>query len=62
MREAHHHRCAYCGVDGKLTMDHGVSLSKGGRHTISNIVPACQSCNSRKHTKLWRPRLVGMLE
>jgi 5-methylcytosine-specific restriction endonuclease McrA len=48
-------RCAYCGASGKLTMDHVVPLARGGRHDPSNIVPACGSCNSRKHTKLWSP-------
>jgi 5-methylcytosine-specific restriction endonuclease McrA len=41
-------RCAYCGERKPLTMDHVVPVSKGGHHTASNIVPACQSCNSRK--------------
>lgn len=42
------HRCYYCLQPGKLTKDHVVPLSKGGQHTKSNIVPACQPCNSRK--------------
>jgi 5-methylcytosine-specific restriction endonuclease McrA len=55
--ERHAHRCAYCGVTGKLTMDHVVALAKGGKHEPSNIVPACAQCNSRKHTKAWQPRI-----
>lgn len=42
--------CAYCGASGPLTADHRVPLSRGGRNVIGNIVPACKSCNSRKHT------------
>jgi 5-methylcytosine-specific restriction endonuclease McrA len=43
-------RCAYCNCKPRiLTMDHVVPLSKGGHHTAANIVPACQSCNSRKN-------------
>jgi 5-methylcytosine-specific restriction endonuclease McrA len=49
------HRCAYCGVDGPLTMDHVVPLAGGGRHAADNLVPACASCNSMKHTKAWVP-------
>lgn len=43
-------RCAYCHCKPRvLTMDHVQPLSKGGHHTAANIVPACQSCNSRKN-------------
>lgn len=47
--EAYKHRCAYCGKHfDRLTQDHVIPLSKGGKHTASNIVPACQPCNSKK--------------
>ena len=42
--------CAYCGAAGPLTADHRIPLSRGGRNVIENIIPACKSCNSRKHT------------
>lgn len=42
------HRCAYCGVDGDLHMEHVVPISKGGEHHLGNIVPACQTCNYSK--------------
>jgi len=32
-------------------MDHRIPLSRGGRHEIENITPACKPCNSRKHTR-----------
>jgi len=52
--ERNKHRCYYCGKKLKrLTMDHVVPLSKGGKHTKENIVPACKSCNSRKYNHLW---------
>jgi len=41
-------RCAYCGKRAILTQDHVIPLSQGGAHTFTNIVPACQSCNSKK--------------
>lgn len=50
--EAFAHRCAYCDQPcDALTADHVVPLSKGGTNYIDNIVPACKSCNSRKHDK-----------
>lgn len=41
--------CAYCG-DYLInpTQDHVIPLSKGGKHTMDNVVPACKSCNSSK--------------
>lgn len=41
--------CAYCGdKTKKLCQDHIIPISKLGDHTKNNIVPACQSCNSKK--------------
>jgi 5-methylcytosine-specific restriction endonuclease McrA len=47
-----HYRCHYCGTDGKMTLDHVIPLSKGGKHTIDNVVPACPRCNSKKRDKI----------
>jgi 5-methylcytosine-specific restriction endonuclease McrA len=41
--------CAYCGVaDKPLQRDCVLPLSRGGRYTLDNIVPACRSCNTSK--------------
>ena len=41
--------CAYCGAeDTALQRDCVLALSRGGRYTIENIVPACRSCNASK--------------
>jgi 5-methylcytosine-specific restriction endonuclease McrA len=41
--------CAYCGVPDKpLQRDCVLPLSRGGRYTLENIVPACRSCNTSK--------------
>lgn len=41
--------CAYCGDAGKpLHRDCVLALSRGGRYTLDNIVPACGRCNTSK--------------
>ena len=41
--------CAYCGAaDKPLQRDCVLALSRGGRYTLENIVPACRSCNTSK--------------
>ena len=41
--------CAYCGVTDKpLQRDCVTALSRGGIYTLSNIAPACASCNASK--------------
>jgi 5-methylcytosine-specific restriction endonuclease McrA len=41
--------CAYCGSAGvPLQKDCVQALSRGGRYTLDNIVPACGSCNASK--------------
>lgn len=44
--------CVYCGSCENIEVDHVVPLSRGGKHEIQNLVPACQSCNRSKHNKL----------
>lgn len=43
-----HYSCQYCGSSKRLTLDHVIPRSKGGKHTWDNVVIACESCNSRK--------------
>lgn len=41
--------CAYCGTaNTTLQRDCLLALSRGGRYTLDNIVPACRSCNASK--------------
>jgi len=42
------HRCAYCGAAGDMHIEHVVPISKGGPHSIGNIIPACKDCNMSK--------------
>ena len=60
--------CYYCqrqvGRD-RLTMDHVVPLSRGGKSKKGNIVPACKECNSKKKYMLpleWEEYLEKLSE
>jgi 5-methylcytosine-specific restriction endonuclease McrA len=50
--------CAYCGATAiPLQRDCVQPISRGGRYTLDNIVPACRSCNARK----WNQEVTGWL-
>lgn len=41
--------CAYCGATGvALQRECVLAISRGGRYTLDNVVPACRSCNASK--------------
>jgi 5-methylcytosine-specific restriction enzyme A len=51
MRKIQSGVCHYCHCEvgrNHLTMDHVVPLSRGGKSTKGNIVPACKGCNNKK--------------
>ena len=48
--------CAYCGKPAQH-LDHVIPLSRGGSHSIGNLIQACASCNTSKNNKFimeWR--------
>lgn len=46
-------RCAYCGSDNNLTLDHVRPKVRGGRDETHNLVPACRACNQAKGSAHW---------
>ena len=51
MRRIQEGVCYYCYRKvgrANLTMDHVVPLSRGGKSTKGNLVPACKDCNNKK--------------
>ena len=50
------YKCAYCGIEFNdrviPTKDHIIPLSIGGYNIKENIIPACRSCNAKKHNKI----------
>lgn len=45
------HRCMYCGATEKLTIDHMIPASRGGKTSFENCITACQPCNNKKGNK-----------
>lgn len=48
-------KCFYCDdqleIDAEWHIEHKQPKSKGGTNDIENLVPACKSCNLKKHNK-----------
>lgn len=51
--------CFYCGSSFKVELDHVIPLSRGGYHSIGNLVSACRSCNASKNDRLITEWLTG---
>ena len=55
-------QCQYCGnyfSTDKLTMDHVIPKSRGGKNTWENLVAACKKCNQKKGSRT--PQESGMI-
>lgn len=56
--------CVYCGEaeskEKKLVIDHAVPINRNsmGEHRLGNLVPSCNSCNKKKHSKDYRDFLA----
>ncbi len=53
IKERWEYKCAYCGSDSELTIDHIVPRCKGGPDFTKNVVCCCQSCNQDKGHTPW---------
>lgn len=53
-------RCRYCAAELRAGwhVDHIIPLSKGGLHTLENVVVSCAACNLSKGTKAKTPRQI----
>jgi 5-methylcytosine-specific restriction endonuclease McrA len=44
--------CVSCGSRDRITVDHIIPITRGGRHSIGNLQALCMPCNSSKNDKL----------
>lgn len=57
LRRLYSNPCSFCGSTEKQSLDHRIPLSRGGRHSIGNLMTLCFSCNSSKNARYlieWR--------
>ena len=53
IKERWDYKCAYCGSEDNITIDHVLARSKGGLDTTKNMVSCCDSCNQDKAHTPW---------
>lgn len=44
-------KCFLCNSNNQIELDHIVPISKGGNHSIGNVMPLCRACNRSKSDK-----------
>lgn len=57
--------CQYCGIEfdsAKLTLDHVIPVSRGGKKCWDNIVSACQECNQKKADRTPKEARMNLLK
>ena len=55
--------CQYCNTKGsKLTIDHIIPASRGGKSTWENCVAACKKCNNVKDNKTPREARMRLIK
>lgn len=53
IKEKWDYKCAYCGSEEELTLDHITPRSKGGSEKVTNVLCACKKCNNDKAHQKW---------
>lgn len=63
LRKIYSSSCWACGTKENISLDHIIPLSRGGSHSVGNMLSLCRSCNSSKGNRLiseWKYlRLAG---
>lgn len=51
LRKVYDSHCFMCGSTEDQSLDHIIPLSRGGKHSVGNIMTLCIKCNMSKHAK-----------
>lgn len=62
LRRIYSSPCYMCGSIENQSIDHIIPLSRGGRHSVGNILTLCLRCNMSKHARTiteWKKELAS---
>ena len=51
LRKIYDSHCFMCGSQEGQSIDHIIPISRGGTHSVGNIMTLCQRCNASKHAR-----------
>ena len=51
LKKLYNQPCLFCNSKENQSIDHVIPLSRGGTHSIGNLITLCRSCNSKKSNK-----------
>lgn len=57
LRRLYGQPCSACGTMENLSIDHIIPISRGGSHSVGNMMTLCRPCNASKHARTimeWR--------
>jgi 5-methylcytosine-specific restriction endonuclease McrA len=51
LRRIYNSPCFMCGCKENQSLDHVIPISRGGSHSVGNIMTLCRNCNASKHAR-----------
>jgi len=51
LKKVYNSPCFICGSKENQSIDHIIPLSRGGKHSVGNIMTLCLQCNMSKHAR-----------
>ena len=51
LRKIYNSPCFMCGCKENQSLDHIIPISRGGSHSVGNIMTLCKNCNASKHAR-----------